>query len=407
MKTKESLTALIFLAILAAVAVSYWTGIYPGADPAAFAGPEASAGELAAPEALAFSARIKEFTQGAEKEVNAVLDRGHFFIQLYGGVQRLAGRRIMKDAEPSYTVIKLSDGTLTFIRDSPEDPALQEESFSRLQDELAQRNTPFLYVQAPNKLAPGDDRLPMGVADYSNSYADGLLTMLSRIGIDTLDLREAFLAADGTWSSRFFSTDHHWTPEGAFLACRTLCDTLRGDYGFVIDAAYTDPDNFFGTVYRDWFLGSQGKRVGSLYGGVDDITAWSPAFPTFFNYEVYSQQINRTGSFDETLMFYEHVKQKDWYNANPYTLYAGGDYPMARITNYLNRGGPRILLVRDSYSCALTPFLALGCSELATFDLRYFGEDDKLLNYVDWLNPDLVILMYCAGPLHLDELLQF
>jgi hypothetical protein len=51
--------------------------------------------------------------------------------------------------------------------------------------------------------------------------------------------------------------------------------------------------------------------------------------------------------------------------------------------------------------------LALGCSELTTLDLRYFGEDDKLLNYVDWLKPDLVLMMYSAGPLHLDELLQF
>ncbi len=406
LKTKESMAALVFLAIMAAVLVFFWTGYYAESltrPSAAAETPEQGSGT----EETTFLEWAAAFTGGAGQHVNTILDRNHLFIQLYGGIQRLAGRRVMEDVEPDYTVLKLSDGTLTFVRGNREDPARQEASFSRLRDELAQRNTPLLYVQAPNKLAPDDGRLPPGVEDFSNGYADDLLSMLAGLGIDTLDLRETFLTAEGGWASWFFSTDHHWKPEGAFLACQVLCGVLREEYGLAVDGACTDEDAFSKTVYEDWFLGSQGKRVGSLYAGTDDITAWSPDFHTLFHYEVYSQRIARTGSFDETLMFYERVEEKDWFGGNPYTLYSGGDYPMARITNYLSRGGPRIMLLRDSYACALTPFLALGCGELVTFDLRYFEENDRLLDYVDWLKPDLVLMMYSAGPLRLDELLQF
>ena len=41
---------------------------------------------------------VMAFVDGAESAVNQDLDREHWFIQLYGGVQRLSGRRIVEDA---------------------------------------------------------------------------------------------------------------------------------------------------------------------------------------------------------------------------------------------------------------------------------------------------------------------
>ena len=198
---------------------------------------------------------------------------------------------------------------------------------------------------------------------------------------------------------------HHWTPEAAFLAYQTISQVLSEDYGFQIDPAWTDPGSYTRTTYSDYFLGSQGKRVGTLYGGVDDIELWAPTFKTQFTYSIPIYDMERTGPFEESLLFPERIEEVDYFNGNPYTLYAGGDYPMARIYNEENTGGKRILLLRDSYACALTPFLALDCGELITIDLRYFRDD--LLTYVDWLEPDLVLVMYTAGSTALDELFRF
>ncbi|MFQ8761698.1 MAG: hypothetical protein ACLSAF_21810 [Intestinimonas sp.] len=145
--------------------------------------------------------------------------------------------------------------------------------------------------------------------------------------------------------------------------------------------------------------------MGSLYAGVDDIELWVPTFHTNFTYSIPIYDMERTGPFEESLLFPERVEERDYFGGNPYTLYAGGDYPMGRIYNEVHPEGKRILLLRDSYACALTPFLALSCGELITIDLRYFHDD--LLSYVDWLEPDVVLVMYTAGSLALDPLFDF
>ena len=63
--------------------------------------------------------------------------------------------------------------------------------------------------------------------------------------------------------------------------------------------------------------------------------------------------------------------------------------------NHKNPAGPKIVLLRDSFACALTPFLALSCSELVTIDLRYF--QGSLAQTVSALEPDLVLTLYTAG----------
>ena len=55
------------------------------------------------------------FSETAEAAANSDLDETHFFIQLFGGYQRLLGRRIIEDAQSqTATVVKLADGALTF-----------------------------------------------------------------------------------------------------------------------------------------------------------------------------------------------------------------------------------------------------------------------------------------------------
>ena len=349
--------------------------------------------------------RIQSFIGSAEATANSALDQDHFFIQLYGEVQKLSGRTVVEDADPRYSVVKLTDGTLTFVNDQALDVSGHGRSVVRLSRALEKRDSPLLYVEAPQKLQSGDPRLPEGVSDYGNDYADQILAVLEEQGVAALDLRETLAACGRDWSSLFFRTDHHWTPEAGFLACQTIAETLRRDYGFTIPGKYTDERFFTRTFYSDYFLGSQGKRVGSLYAGADDITLYTPKFDSELTYSCPAYGFTRTGPFETSVCFPERVAQQDWFNGNPYTYYAGGDYPLATITNHKNPDGPRVVLLRDSYACALTPFLALSCGELITIDLRYFHDD--LLSYVDWLEPDVVLVMYTAGSLALDPLFDF
>ena len=224
---------------------------------------------------------------------------------------------------------------------------------------------------------------------------DVFLELLEEAGVETLDLRPWFESHGERYGDWFFRTDHHGRPEAAFAAWGVLAEELEGRYGFSFDPALTDEANYSKTVYEDFFLGSQGKRTGSLYAGVDDFTVYTPKFDTDLTYTCPFYDMERTGPFEASVCFPERVAGRDWFNGNPYTYYAGGDYPLARIVNHNNPDGPKLLLIRDSFACALTPFLALGCSEVVTVDLRYFSGD--LLETIRAEEPGLVLNLYAVG----------
>ena len=269
---------------------------------------------------------------------------------------------------------------------------------------LEEQGIPYLFVMAPQKIQRGQDLLPVGMAENGNSTADAFLEELDQSGTSYFDLR-SFFESNGIYSGWFFNTDHHWKPEAAFFAWQNLAQLLDHNYGFVTPSYLTDPSNWSTAVLEDFFLGSQGKRVGSLYAGVDDFTIYTPKFETNLTYASTDGGFERTGPFNQSVCFPERVEQMDWFNGNPYTYYSGGDYGMATMTNHNNPNGPRIVLLRESFSCALAPFLALSCSELTTIDLRYYQGD--LMETLEALEPDLVMTMYAASSTSLENMFAF
>lgn len=355
----------------------------------------------------------EDFISSAQPALNELLDREHTFIQLYGGVQNLTGRRVIEDMDPQYTVVKLTDHLLTFADMN----AQQIDMTGRAEEmvEFARRvkreyRVPLLYVQAPSKLDMA--QLPAGIPDYSDAEADQFLSILEDNRIDTLDLRPAFRAAAEkdplAVEEHFFHTDHHWTPAGAFLGYQTLCEKLKKDYRFEIKKEWVDSRQFDRYVFKDAFLGSQGRRVGSLYVGLDDFEIWSPKFATDFTYVVPLSGVKREGPFSSSLLFPERLSETGYYETNQYTIYAGGDYLLSRSYNEKNPDGKRILILRDSFGCALTPFLSIVSGEVMAMDPRQFnGGADTMLDFVDWLKPDLIIVMNSTGSLEVDKLFPY
>lgn len=398
MQRRNTLTALLFLAAMAVGFLLVLTSFLGGE------------GNL---EALLKGLRqgpagVLALLEEGESAVNQDLDRDHYFIQLYGGVQRLSGRRLILDATQATHVVKREDGSLNFVY-LPTAPSQEvgpnAQQTVLLRDYLDTLDIPMLFVLAPQKIERDNDLLPTGVADYNNDNATRYLDALAREGVDYLDLRPVF-EATGDYASWFFRTDHHWRPEGAFLAFQEVAALLEDRYGWATEDSLTDESSYEKIVYEDFFLGSQGKRVGSLYAGVDDITRYSPRFDTSLTYSILDSGTVREGPFDESVLFPERVAQRDWFNGNPYTLYSGGDYGFARMVNHNNPEGPKILLIRDSFACAFAPFLALSCSELITVDLRYL-EPGALPETIAREAPDLVMFLYTAGTTALPNMYSF
>ena len=399
MKRRNTITALLFLLLTAAGLTLVLT---------AFVGGE---GKL---EGLLKSA-VRERDPGAvlseaESAVNSDLDRDHLFIQLYGGVQRLSGRRVIQDMVAGNTVAKLSTGALNFVNLGTAGQVDQEavgrraQATAELAAKLEVRGIPYLYIAAPQKIQRGAELLPRGLEESGNATCDAYLAELDRLGVDYLDLRPVF-ESNGIYSNWFFRTDHHWKPEAAFFAWQYLSGELDLRYGYETPSILTNPNNWSTRVLDDFFLGSQGKRVGSLYAGVDDFTIYTPKFDTNLTYTNSDGSFDRSGPFAQSVCFPERVEERDWFNGNPYTYYSGGDYAMATMVNHSNPKGPKVVLLRESFSCALAPFLALSCSELTTIDLRYFSGD--LMDTIRELEPDLVLTLYTASSTGLDNMFNF
>ncbi len=398
---RRSMTAVLFLATLAAGTAWWLWGAF---------GPKEEEGPV--PEEL-LSEEPREdvpaeplpFSDAAEAAVNEALDSSRLFIQLYGGAQRLLGHRILWDVDEQYTVYKLSDGALTFLTPRADERVLQDhaDAYFRFQRVLARRDIPLLYVQAPQKIGgEGAPALPPGVEDYGNANADAFLALLREGGARTLDLRQV-LAQDGqSWGSHFFATDHHGTVQTGLECARALARYLDEEDLAHLDLRALDPERYDARVYQDLFLGSQGKRTGWMYAGMDDLKLLVPDFATSFTYTVQGDEFE--GSFRQALLFPQRLKG-DPFESNPYTVYSGGDYPFSRIINHNDPDGPRIMILRDSFGCVFTPFLGTACGDLAIVDLRYFYDD--FATYIDWVDPQVVVVMYSPGNLTHDKAFDF
>ena len=103
MKRRNTMTAAVFLLAVAAGFLLLATSFFGG---------EGKFEALL--KAFVQNRDVMAFVDGAESAVNGDLDRDHLFIQLYGGVQRLSGRRVVEDAVGENTVVRLSTGGLNF-----------------------------------------------------------------------------------------------------------------------------------------------------------------------------------------------------------------------------------------------------------------------------------------------------
>ena len=344
-------------------------------------------------EEQSLTARLESATGGAESAVNAALRRGNLAVELYGGALRLMGKRVSEDASVAdYTVVRMDNGAITFCNleteTLPDNSAAADEVAGWAQA-LEQAEIPLLYVAYPKKTPRTDNGLPPDIPDWPVLKMNALVEHMRERGVDVLDLRDTF-EGRGDYSDLFYRTDHHWNIEGGFFAFQTICETLRAEYGVAMDPWFEDASHYHWDVLENWFLGSQGKRVGSLFAGVDDFTVMTPDFETDFTFSIPSRETVRKGTMEETILFPERIGEKDYYNANPYTYYAGGDYDYVTIENHRNPDGPSILVVRDSMTCALTPFLALDCSKLTLIDTRYFQGDVAAAALE--LQPDIVLV---------------
>lgn len=315
-------------------------------------------------------------------------------IEYANNVEKLMGWNLQCYADYN-SVTFLEDNYLTGI-ERKKDSADMAANIELLKEYLDDMGIPLLYVHVPGKICPYIDGELAQTIDFSNKNADELLDNLEQAGVSYLDLRENIHEQGLNHHELYYITDHHWRAETGLWATGEIAGKLNNDNGFDIDLSIYNSDNYEYTLYPEWFLGSQGKKVTLAKTKADDFVLIKPCFETSLMCEIPSLGMSETGDFS-VLIDESRYKVKDVYNMSPYHAYSWGDNALMTVTNLKTDSEKSVLLIHDSYGDVVSPFMALGVKKVYALDLREFT--GSLRSFIEKEQPDAVIVMYYAGSL--------
>lgn len=238
-------------------------------------------------------------------------------------------------------------------------------------------DAPTTVMLVPSTGYIADDVLPTFHDKYNDDEdISKISSTLSKEKIGFVDLRERFKSEYKNGSQLYYKTDHHWTTKGAYTGYQELCKALGVtpiDDSTLKKDSYPD---FYGTTY---------SSSGFWLTPPDNIEIWSNPKNSDKNISVKITEganVKTSGS----MYFTDHLKEDD-----KYPVFIDGNHALTEITNTNAKNGT-ILLIKDSFSHSLAPFLAENYSKVVLVDLRYYKESVSQL--VSTYNPEQVVVLY-------------
>ena len=243
-----------------------------------------------------------------------------------------------------------------------------EENMGHVEQLVDNLSVPVYFGLIPSAASIWADRLPDGAPTADEkAIIDHLYTLTQA---QTLDLYGGLEAH--AHEALYYRTDHHWTSLGAYYGYQTLTQAM-GMTPVALESLTptTVTEEFYGTIFS-----SSGVR----WVAPDSIQTYIP-----------DQGLQVTSYFDGSptqgsLYAEEFLEKKD-----KYSYFLGGVQPLCTIKTE-KQDAPKVLLIRDSYSDSLAPFLTENFSEIHLWDLRW--NVNSLQEYVAEQEIDHVVVLY-------------
>ena len=231
-----------------------------------------------------------------------------------------------------------------------------------------QSPVPTYFGVIPTSAAIWHERLPQGAptADEESVIRD----LIGESQAAVVDIYDALAAHAG--EAVYYRTDHHWTSLGAFYGANALFETMGLEPLDLNDYKKTPvTEDFNGTIFS-----SSGVR----WVKPDQIDTYIPG-----------DGVKVTSYFDGTptegsLYVDSFLEKKD-----KYSYFLGGRQPLC-VLETEHTGAPKVLVIRDSYSDSLAPFLTERFSEVHLFDPR--DNLTSIKSYVAEHDIDAVVVLY-------------
>lgn len=316
------------------------------------------------------------------------------FIELYGAVQNILGRETIED----FTLVKTSYGKIEQLQEeqSEEEIIAFADNMEEFYSYVTEKEIPMFYLTSILPVVDSSD-LPAGIEEFSHENAQKLLTELELREIPIINLREADAIKDIEKADLFYKTDHHWSMETCYQAfVETIREVnLRLDKGLDLKGIYTNLENYHILLKENCFLGSYGVKVGGYYAGKDDFSVYIPKFTTDFSFQAYQRNHDlyeeKRGSFGNVFLDMSLIENDEYFNK--YNSFLRGSTIETRIVNYLSDNNLKVLLISHSYGRPFISYLSLCFRETRHLDPQDGRYNDSYLEYIDYYNPDLVLIL--------------
>ena len=232
-------------------------------------------------------------------------------------------------------------------------------------------DVPVYFSLIPGKVSVWADRLPNGAPNASEG--DILAQAQTATQARWVDIASALEAHKD--EDIYYRLDHHWTSLGAYYGYAALMEAMGLEAAPLSDYEKTTVStDFNGTTYSSSGVRWMAPDAIDIYVPEEGIavTAWN-------------------GSQPEAGVLYDWSKLEV---KDKYSFFLGGNKPLA-VVKGPNADGPRLLVIRDSYSDSLAPFLTADFSEVHLFDPRY--NKTPVSQYVAENNIDQVLVLYSVA----------
>ncbi len=311
-----------------------------------------------------------EFMTDAEKYVSDHIVGRDFWVAMKAWSERLSGKK------ENNGVYFGSQGSLINRVDTP-NPDKLEKDMGYVDALTGSVSVPVYFGLIPSAAEIWKDRLPEGAPSADEKSVIDQLYFST--GADTIDLYGALRAHRD--EDIYYRTDHHWTSLGAFYGANAILETLG-----------LEPlrlEDYHKTTVTDQFYGTSFSTSGVRWLKPDSIDVYIP--DDGIKVTSYPNGQPEEGSLyvDSKL----EVKDK-------YAYFLGGNQPLCVIETE-HADAPKILIIRDSYSDSLAPFLTERFSEIHLFDLRY--NLTSIRSYVEEHNIDAVAVLYSFANFTTDD----
>ena len=267
------------------------------------------------------------------------------------------------------------------------------ENIGKLKEYCAGLGIPLLYASFPSKETytetnPED----YGVLSDGKQQRTLFLNRIRDLGIPLLDLADVFRGRGFTQEDVFYRTDHHWKTRMGLIAAGELAGFLSDHCGAVFHPELLEEERYRTTVYERKWLGETGREVSPVWAGeLEDYVLYEPDFETALEYYVPSAKISRAGDFGELIKRELLEGETDLYKDSLHYAYMKDSGVVVQIRNK-KQSGAKILLIKDSFSVPVAPFLSLACGNLFWWDMR--DNNDIVTAYIDKHRFDAVIIAY-------------